>query len=101
MNTGKLSLLQITRKFLVNESAEKRLVTQRWRNGVQCHCCASITVFEREEAGERAFHGVDRSRDFSTQSGSLMHDSKLGFRLGVRMTHIYENESRARGKDNA
>ena len=80
MNTTKLSLLQITRKFPDNESAEKWFIKQRWKDGVECTHCKSTRVSERRKAEKRAFRCNDCRKDFSTKTCSLMHDSKIGFR---------------------
>ena len=80
MSTRKLSLLQITRKFPDNESAEQWFIKQRWKNGVECTHCGSKRVTERHKAGKRAFRCKDCRKDFSAKTGCLMHDSKIGYR---------------------
>ena len=80
MSTRKLSLLQITRKFPDNESAEQWFIKHRWKNGVECTHCGSNRVTERQKAGKRAFRCKDCRKDFSAKTGSVMHDSKIGFR---------------------
>ena len=80
MSTRKLSLLQITRQFPDNESAEQWFIKHRWKNGVECTHCGSKRVTERQKAGKRAFRCKDCRKDFSAKTGSVMHDSKIGFR---------------------
>ena len=80
MSTRKLSLLQITRKFPENESAERWFIKHRWKNGVECPNCSSKRVTERQKAGKRAFRCKDCRKDFSAKTSSLMHDSKIGYR---------------------
>ena len=80
MSKRKLSLLQITRKFPDNESAEQWFIKHRWKYGVECTHCASKRVTERQKVGKRAFRCKDCRKDFSAKTGSVMHDSKIGYR---------------------
>ena len=80
MNTTKLSLLQIARKFPDNESAENWFIKQRWKDGVECTHCKSKRVSERRKAEKRAFRCNECRKDFSTKTGSLMHKSNIGYR---------------------
>ncbi len=80
MKSPKLSLLQISRKFPDNESAEHWFIKERWKNGVECPHCCSKRVLERKKLDKRLFRCRDCKKDFSTKTGSLMHDSKIGFR---------------------
>ncbi len=80
MTTQKLSVIQIARKFPDNEVAENWFIKHRWKNGVECTHCNSKRVTERRKAGKRAFRCKDCRKDFSSKTGSLMHDSKIGFR---------------------
>lgn len=80
MSKPKLSLLQVTRKFPDNKSAEQWFIKHRWKNGVECPHCASKRISEREVNGKNVYRCKDCRRSFSTKTGSLMHDSKIGFR---------------------
>ncbi len=80
MTTQKLSVIQIARRFPYNEVAENWFIKHRRKNGVECTHCNSKRVTERRKAGKRAFRCKDCRKDFSSKTGSLMHDSKIGFR---------------------
>ena len=80
MKSSKLSIIQITRKFPDNKSAEQWFIKERWKNGVECPHCESKRISEREVNGKNVYRCKDCRRSFSTKTGSLMHDSKIGFR---------------------
>ena len=80
MKPPKPTFLQVARKFPDNESAEQCFIKQRWHDGVECPKCKSKKVSEKQKRGKRAFRCNACNREFSTKTGSLMHDSKFGFR---------------------
>ena len=80
MKSFKLSIVQITGKFPDNRSAEQLFIKERWKNGVECTHCESKRLSEREVNGKNVYRCKDCRRSFSTKTGSLMHDSKVGFR---------------------
>ena len=80
MKSSKLSIIQITRKFPDNKSAEHWFNKERWKNGLERPHCESKRISEREVNGKNFYRCKDCRRSFSTKTGSLMHDSKIGFR---------------------
>ena len=80
MKSSKLSIIQITRKIPDNKSAEQWFIKERWKNGVECTHCESKRISEREVNDKNVYRCKDCRRSFSTKKGSLMHDSKIGFR---------------------
>lgn len=80
MKSSKLSIIQIIRKFPDNKSAEQWVIKERRKNGVECTHCESKRISEREVNGMNVDRCKDYRRSFSTKTGSLMHDSKIGFR---------------------
>ena len=79
MKSSKLLFVQIARKFPDNETAEKWFIKQRLHDGVECPHRKSKKVSEKQKRIKLAFRSSACRRDFSTMTGSLMHDSKIGF----------------------
>ncbi len=76
-----VSLLKIMKMFPDDATAEKWFIETRWPNGVNCAKCGSVNVAERKrkEGKPRAYRCRDCRNDFSVKTGTLMHNSPLGF----------------------
>ena len=76
-----LSLVELTRKFPDNETAERWFVETRWPNGVACPKCGSFNVQERPTRKPQPYRCRDCRKDFSVKTGTLMQSSKLGLQV--------------------
>jgi transposase-like protein len=76
-----VSLLKIMKMFPDDATAEKWFIETRWPDGVACVKCGSMNVAERKrkEDKPRAYRCRDCRKDFSVKTGTLMHNSPLGF----------------------
>ncbi len=76
-----ISLLQLIRIFPDDATAEAWFVKQRWPQGVHCPFCDSDNIQERPTRKPQPYRCRECRKDFSVKTGTLMHDSKLGFRI--------------------
>ena len=67
--------------FPDDETAEVWFVEQRWPDGVRCPDCESANVQVRATRKPQPFRCRDCRKDFSAKTGTLMHASKLGYRI--------------------
>ena len=78
-----IGFLKAAEMFATEEKAERWFADQRWPEGVvHCPRCDGTNI--RTRTGEHPRRGRYRCRpcqyDFSVKTGSVMHDSKLGYR---------------------
>ncbi len=76
-----ISLLQLTRLFPDDATAEAWFVEQRWPHGIRCPFCDSDNIQERPARKPQPYRCRECRKDFSVKTGTLMHDSKLGLRI--------------------
>lgn len=76
-----ISLLQLTRLFPDDATAEAWFVAQRWPQGIHCPFCDSDNIQERPTRKPQPYRCRECRKDFSVKTGTLMHDSKLGLRI--------------------
>jgi transposase-like protein len=76
-----LSLVEITRMFPDDATAERWFVETRWPDGVHCPACGSTNVQERPTRKPQPYRCRDCRKDFSVKLGTLMEGSKLGFQV--------------------
>ena len=76
-----ISLLQLTRLFPDDATAEAWFVAQRWPQGIHCPFCDSDNIQERPTRKPQPYRCWECRKDFSVKTGTLMHDSKLGLRI--------------------
>ena len=75
-----LSLVELTRLFPDDETAERWFVKTRWQEGVACpHCGGTERVKERKNRNPSPYHCGGCRQYFSVKTGSLMHNSPLGY----------------------
>ncbi len=75
-----ITLVEATRKFGDDASAEAWFVERRWPNGVRCIVCDSDRIHTRKPNARRktsVFHCNDCKKDFTVKTGTIMHDSRL------------------------
>ena len=73
-----LSLVEVTRMFPDNETAERWFVETRWPTGVACPKCGSFNIQERPTRKPQPYRCRDCRKDFSVKTGTLMHSSNVG-----------------------
>ena len=72
-----ISLLQLTKMFPDEETAEQWFVQQRWPEGVTCIRCESKNIQVRKTRKPQPYRCRDCRKDFSVKTGTLLHNSKL------------------------
>ncbi len=76
-----MSLVQITKIFPDDATAEKWFTTNRWPDGVCCPKCGSTNIQERKTRKPQPYRCRDCRKDFSVKTGTLMHSSQLGYQV--------------------
>ena len=76
-----LTLIELTRMFPDDATAERWFVKTRWPDGMNCPCCDSLNVQERATRKPQPYRCRDCRKDFSVKLGTLMEGSKLGFQI--------------------
>ena len=74
-----MSLVELTRMFPDDATAEAWFVETRWPNGVACPKCGSLDVQEGAKHPTMPFHCRDCRKYFSVKTGTVMHGSKLSY----------------------
>ena len=74
-----MSLVELTRMFPDDATAEAWFVETRWPNGVACPKCGSLDVQKGAKHPTMPFHCRDCRKYFSVKTGTVMHGSKLGY----------------------
>ena len=73
-----LSLIELTRMFSDDATAERWFVAQRWQGTIACPSCGSVNVQERPSRKPQPYRCRDCRKDFSVRTGTPMHASNLG-----------------------
>ncbi len=76
-----LSLVEVMKMFPDDATAEKWFVGNRWPDGVHCPKCGSVNIQERKTRKPQPYRCRDCRKDFSVKTGTLMHNSPLGFQV--------------------
>ena len=84
-----LTLLELTKLFPDDRTAEKWFIKTRWPNGVACMDCGSLNIQARPTRKPQPYRCRDCKKDFSAKTGSLMQGSNLGFRVWAIAIYIY------------
>ena len=74
-----ISLIELTRMFPDDATAEAWFIKVRWPVGVCCTECGSLDVQERKTRKPQPFRCRSCRKDFSVKTGTLMQGSNLGF----------------------
>ena len=83
-----ISLLELTRMFPDDATAEQWFIEQRWPDGVYCPKCGSFNVAERKTRKPQPYRCRDCRKDFSVKTGTLMHSSNLGFQTWAMAIYL-------------
>ena len=77
-NRNGISLAELCAMFPDDAAAERWFCEARWPNGVACPHCGSMNV-QAGAAHKMPYRCRDCRRRFSTRSGTVLADSKLGY----------------------
>lgn len=81
MTKNKISMIEISRMFPDNNTAENWFIKQRWPEGVVCVHCGRKRIAEKtDRRGKRGFRCKDCRKSFSTKTNSPMAQSNIGYR---------------------
>ena len=83
-----ISLLELTRMFPDDATAERWFIEQRWPDSVYCPKCGSFNVAERKTRKPQPYRCRDCRKDFSVKTDSLMHSSNLGFQVWAMAIYL-------------
>jgi len=85
-----ISLVEIMRKFPNDMTAEAWFVQRRWPDGVHCPHCGSTNVQTGVKHKTMPFRCREKecAKRFSTKTGTVMEDSKLGFQVWMIATYL-------------
>lgn len=75
-----ITIVEASRKFGDDATAEKWFVARRWPNGILCVACDSANIKVRKPNARRktpVYHCNDCKKDFTVKTGTIMHDSRL------------------------
>ncbi len=75
-----LSLAQVCALFPDDEAAERWFAAMRWPDGPACPHCGSATVTSACAHPSMPYRCRDCRKRFSVRSGTVMTDTKLGYR---------------------
>ena len=81
MTDSVTSHFQLLERFPDDDTAERWFVETRWKSGAACPACGSCNVQERPTRKPQPYRCRDCRKDFSVKTGTLMHNSKLGYRV--------------------
>ena len=83
-----LSMVQLTKMFPDDETAERWFVKTRWPNGIACPRCGSMDIKERTTRKPQPYHCRDCQKYFSVKTDSLMHNSPLGCQVWAIVIYL-------------
>lgn len=84
-----ISLPVLFAKFPNDEVAEKWFIASRWRDGVKCPKCGSDNIQERATRKPQPYRCRSCRKDFSTKTGSIMHNSRLGYQTWAIAIYLF------------
>ena len=76
-----ITLVQLIDKFPDDATAERWFIESRWKDGIRCPYCDSDNVNGQAAHTTMPFRCNSCKRRFSVKSKSIMHSSKLGYRI--------------------
>ena len=83
-----ISYIGLMKMFPDDETAEKWFIETRWPEGVCCPKCGSHNVQTRKSRKPQPYRCRDCRKDFSVKTGTLMHNSPLGFQTWAIAVHL-------------
>ena len=89
-----LSLIAFFRACPDDAAAERRLIAQRWSDGIRCPHCDSARVQERTTHPTMPHRCRDCRRFFSVRTGTAMVDSKLGYQQWALAVYLLQRSKK-------
>ena len=83
-----LTLIQLLDMFPDNDTAEQWWIEQRWPNGIRCPYCEGERIGSPSKHPTMPYHCRACRKFFSVKTGTVMHGSKLGYRVWVLATYL-------------
>ena len=83
-----MTLIQVMDMFPNDTAAEAWFVEQRWPAGIRCPYCESERISERSKHPQMPYRCRKCYKFFSVKTHSLMHGSKLGYRVWALATYL-------------
>ena len=87
-NRKGLSILEVTRMFPDNKSAEAWIAKNRWPDGVRCVRCDGDNIQENVKHPSASYRCRSCRKLFSVRTGTAMQNSNLGAQVWVLATYI-------------
>ena len=76
-----MTLMEVTRMFPDDATAEQWFVETRWSDGVACPHCGSVNVREVTNRKPMPYRCRDCRKHFSVKTGTVMQSSNLGLQI--------------------
>ena len=83
-----ISLIDLTRLFPDDATAEAWFIAARWPNGIACVHCGSLSVTEAGNHPNMPLRCQDCRKFFSVKTGTIMASSKLGYQKWAMAFYI-------------
>ena len=84
-----VTLIEMTRLFPDDATAEQWFINNRWPSGVCCIKCGSLNVQTRQTRKPQPYRCRDCRKDFSVKTGTLMQGSNLGFQIWAIAIYLF------------
>ena len=84
-----MTLVELTKMFPDDATAEQWFAEVRWPNGAACPNCGSIDVQEKAKHPTMPYHCRDCRKYFSVKTGTVMHGSKLGYQVWAIAIYLH------------
>ena len=83
-----ISLIDLTRLFPDDATAEAWFIAARWPNGVACVRCGSLSVTQAGNHPNMPLRCQDCRKFFSVKAGTVMESSKIGYQKWAMAYYI-------------
>ena len=83
-----LTLIQLLDMFPDDATAERWWIEQRWPNGIRCPHCDGERIGTPSKHPTMPYHCRACRKFFSVKTGTVMHGSKLGYRVWALANYI-------------
>lgn len=83
-----LTLVQLFDQFPDDATAEQWWIAQRWPDGIRCPHCNGERIGSPSKHPTMPYHCRSCRKFFSVKTGTVMHGSKLGYRVWALATYL-------------
>ena len=83
-----ITLPELMSLFPDEDTAERWFASIFWPDGVRCPACGSANIQTRPTRKPQPYRCRKCRMDFSTKTGTLMHNSKLSYRTWAMAIHL-------------